>query len=272
MLRVMLVIDDYNELVYLQTMLKKVGFDVDGIQNQRSFDDHRLSFNPEVILATAMSSGVNGLEMAEKLKRPHGVPKVLLILPSKLSGKMDQLKLSNVDATITSPINPRRLLEALSSLGGLQKDQLLEKYDKIRAGLREVDRGDERRVGAGAEAEGAALSEGSGAQTEQARVETEETQGREISSEVQTPSVANAASTKGSVKLAKSGLSDEERRQRFEKTLAELEEPRSDGLPHKRLVQHTKELRASINSEEIESLDKQRQEFVRALFKKDQDK
>src|SRR3954463_12035040 len=79
MLRVLMVLEDYGELMFLQTVLKKIGFDVDAIQNPRSFHDSLLRMNPDVLVMTAHGKRVRGIDLVKGLKKVRGLPKVLLL-------------------------------------------------------------------------------------------------------------------------------------------------------------------------------------------------
>lgn len=131
MLRVLLAIDDYAELVYLQTLLKKIGFDVDGAQTQRACDEAFLRMNPEVLIAAAFGKRISGFEMVKNLKRPRGLPKVVLLVAAQ--SKEKEMIGGKADAILESPADPRRLLETLALVGGLSPEPLIEKYMKLRA-------------------------------------------------------------------------------------------------------------------------------------------
>src|SRR3954467_784956 len=79
MLRVLMVLEDYGELMFLQTVLKKIGFDVDAIQNARSFSDSVLRMNPDILVMTGHGKRVKGLELSRSLRRVRGLPHTILI-------------------------------------------------------------------------------------------------------------------------------------------------------------------------------------------------
>ena len=113
MIRTLLVIDDYNEMIYLQTLLKKMGFDVDALSNSRKFADTLLGFNPKVIIMTAFGKKVDGLSLTNSIVKRSGFPKVYLIKgPGQLftNGELNDEK---IDKILESPVNNLNLIKAI---------------------------------------------------------------------------------------------------------------------------------------------------------------
>ena len=113
MLRVLLVLEDYGELMFLQTVLKKIGFDVDSIQNPRMFADSMLSLNPDVLVMTAYGKRIRGVEMVAGIKKNRGLPKIILIRSATLS--KDIYKELDVDVWLDSPVAAPNLLDAIAA-------------------------------------------------------------------------------------------------------------------------------------------------------------
>lgn len=132
MLRVFLVIDDYNELIYLQSLLKKLGLDVEGVQNQKKYADMSLGFNPHILITSAKGKKVDGLQLTQSLYRKRGLPKVIALKSSDYSINVDDFRDSGVDEILDSPVNPRKLILSIANLGGVDETALLEKYSKIK--------------------------------------------------------------------------------------------------------------------------------------------
>jgi hypothetical protein len=138
MLRIALVIDDYNELIYLQTLLKKLGLDVEGLQNTKKYSDLSLGFNPYVLITSAKGKKVNGLALAKSLSKPRGIPKVIALQSSSSPVTPEEKEHCKIDAVIDSPVNVFKLIMALSEAGNLDEAQLIEKYNKIKNTLNDA--------------------------------------------------------------------------------------------------------------------------------------
>ena len=78
MIRLLLVIDDYNEMIYLQTILKKLGLDIEAVSNPRKFTDTILGFNPSIVVMTAHGKKVTGFEFAQSMRKKKGLPDLIL--------------------------------------------------------------------------------------------------------------------------------------------------------------------------------------------------
>jgi response regulator RpfG family c-di-GMP phosphodiesterase len=235
MLRVLLVIDDYGELLFMQTLLKKLGFDVDGIQNQRSFDESILNLNPDLVLATAKGRKVNGVELAEGLRRTRGVPRVILLAPPAMAEKLSSAMIANVDAVLETPVGATRLLEKVAELGGVDKINLLEKYRRLKETLspeREAD--------------------------------------LQILNREVTPATAAKPTAIKATAMA-STLSSEERERRYQENIKSVEKPVTQFYDRERVNQYSRDIRATEDRDETARLEAERQEFVRQLFRKGKD-
>ena len=128
MLRVLMVLEDYGELMFLQTVLKKLGFDVDSIQNPRGFNDHVLSMNPDILVMTAHGKKVQGVDLSKGLRRVRGIPRVILLRSS--NGAMEPEAMA--DQWLESPVAALTLLNSIADLCGLNKQVLADKFQKLR--------------------------------------------------------------------------------------------------------------------------------------------
>ncbi len=137
MLRVLLVLEDYGELMFLQTVLKKIGFDVDSIQNPRLFSDSLLSMNPDVLVMTALGKRIKGVELVPTIKKSRGIPKIILIRAGTIS--KDTYKDLDVEAWLDSPVGAPDLLDKIAELSNLNKQTLQDKLLKLRMQDGEVD-------------------------------------------------------------------------------------------------------------------------------------
>lgn len=257
--RVLLVIDDYSELVYMETLLKKVGFDVDGIQNNRKFDEKRLTMNPEVVIASAKGKNVNGLSLVEKMKRRGGKPKNILIIPQALAKKLEGLSLKNVDATLNAPIEPEPLLKLLADITGQSAEQLIEKYERVKVTL---DPDNDKDV--------QLLRRDTGSDKQVIRSAKHKTESVKVSA--QDASLAEQPATSPQRRPVNfertSTLSDEDRNKRMQEMIESMETPAQDGFPKDFVHQENRKLRAEEDEERLRDLEEERRAFVRSMFKK----
>lgn len=217
MLRALLLLDDYAEMVFLQTLLKKLGFDVEGVQHTRSIEDLLLSFNPDLFIATARGKRVSGIEVAEKLNRARGTPKVILLVPENTFSKYTQLSLANVDGYAVSPVQTQTLLTQIEKLHDLKPGVLNEKYAKIRSGQQVTENNDLQFI-------------------------------RQAKNE---------------------GKNHSEREARFQEFLKKNHgNDTKKAFSQKKVRQYHKQIREQETGDDIEQLEEERQEYVKAMFRK----
>ncbi len=229
MLRVLMVLDDYGELMFLQTVLKKMGFDVDAIQNPRLFQDSVLRMNPDVLVMTALGKRVKGLELLNFVRKVRGVPRVLMLHAAGL----EPGRVPGVDDWLDSPVAATKLLSSIALLCNLDNEALQEKFKRMR--LQESFQEEERQL----------------------KPENEPDTVLE-KSRFSGPRMGN---------LEPSSLTPTDRQERYKKFLQE-KPPEQHGFALKRVQDQIKVLRKSENIQETEDLEKQRKAFVEHLFKK----
>lgn len=222
-----MVIEDYTERMYLQTVLKKIGFDVDSIAHSRGLDEGLLRLNPEILLMTATSHQVNGLELAREVLRRRDPPHIILIL---VSGSRPMEAPPNIHF-IESPVAPPLLLDMISDLTSIDRELLRDKYAKLRAKAAQDPKSRELNL-------------------------------PDFGSEPE----LSKSSFAPSANLEPSSLSSEDRAQRYASFLNKEKKPMR-GFSVKAVEDQVKALRAAQSPETDSDLEKQRKEFVRQLFK-----
>ncbi len=129
----MLVIDDFNELVGLETLFRRLGFDVLSLGRESLVAEAVLGFPPDLAVATGLGRHVNGLSLAPKLRYGTSQPKLVVLLPYRdpEEGSRPELRDAEIDAVIETPFDPRVALRVVAQLLSLDADPILEKYAKI---------------------------------------------------------------------------------------------------------------------------------------------
>jgi hypothetical protein len=224
-----MVLEDYGELMFLQTVLKKLGFDVDSIQNPRGFSDHVLTMNPDVLVMTSLGKKVNGIDLSKGLRRVRGVPRVILLRPANTS----EDPTANADAWLESPVPALALLNSIAELCSLNKQVLADKFQKLR--MQEIEE-EKERVLKVIEGEDATLERG-------------------------------GHSDGGFGSLQSSTIPQAERNERYKKFLEEPP-PKEHGFATKTVVEQVKNLRRDETSADLADLERERKLFVDHLFRK----
>jgi CheY-like chemotaxis protein len=142
MRRILLVIDHYTELIYIQSLLKKIGFNVDGVQSDRGFEEAVLRTNPDLVIFSLRNKNFYGIELMSQVRQ---VPKTIVLAPRSIVEVSDAIAdLAQAGKVLETPVQAVQLLTALAELGSMDLQTLLAKYSKIRSylpGVREDEAG-----------------------------------------------------------------------------------------------------------------------------------
>jgi len=234
MLRVLMVLEDYGELMFLQTVLKKIGFDVDSTQNPRKFSDSLLTMNPDVLVMTALGKRIRGVDLVPQVKKNRGIPKIILIRNGAVSKEV--YKELDIEAWIDSPVGAPDLLDKIAELSGLNKQLLQDKLLKLR--INEDAGDDHARILKMAPAVG-----------------PEET-------------LAKSDKPAGNFGVLKaSSISETDRQSRYKKII-ETTDIEHKGFVLKDVQAQVRALRQEETQADLEDLERQRRAFVEHLFKK----
>jgi DNA-binding response OmpR family regulator len=130
MRRILLVIEDYNELLYVEKNLKKVGFDVESLPSESSLPERMMGFLPDLVIATGDGNRINGHSVSKKVKRKGVASLLLLLFPRQ---KLLQVDIATyaAEGAIETPINPRALIKAVCDYTGVPMGPLIAKFEKF---------------------------------------------------------------------------------------------------------------------------------------------
>ena len=232
--RILLANDNYSELEQIHTRLKKIGFDVEGVQNQGQLDKVLLSFNPDVIIASTEEVKIYGFQMTSCVqKKRNGFPKIVLLKYKNKSYSSDSFKDPKVDQVIEMTRNQvdiqaiKTIISTLADFLSLEKNRLLEKYKKI---FKKID----------------------------------EEENKEL---LRKRKQEEGENTSKSVKMSlSSSLDSQERQDRFQKVIDQNKNFKTEALSTDKIVDYVKEMKANRNEEDLKELDKKRMAFVKTLF------
>jgi hypothetical protein len=132
MSKVLLVYEDYADLMTVDATLKRVGFDVLAISSEYSMADQMLGFNPDVVVGAGRAGKVTTLGVGKRLKEMTRWPgkSVLIFPPNFKPAPQDLLKL-RVDMILESPVPAMRLVQVIARLLGQDENLILERLNKM---------------------------------------------------------------------------------------------------------------------------------------------
>jgi DNA-binding response OmpR family regulator len=291
MLRVFLVIDDYNELLYLQTLLKKLGFDTEGLQNTKKYADVSLGFNPHVLIATAQGRKVNGIDLIRTIHKNRGFPKIIALHSSEAPINEDDVKGLGIDLILESPTSAKKLILGLASVCDLDQTLLLEKYNKIKTSMNE-NPADEEMLVASYDETGKEIA----VQPKMFRLNEERPIGvsfplkkeataadpaintvdlnlglSDLAEPLNQQSRPAPAPQDSATKALSTLVSEEEshnRNSRYKEFLAKAEKPTAGKYDRDRIAQFNKKIRSAAPAPDSKEIEQSKRDFVVALYEK----
>jgi len=130
--RVLLIIDDIQYSRHIEMTLRKVGFDIESINNEFNMNDSILSFNPDFIICRGSSSRLSTLSVGRKLKDSNTKfnGKTILVFPEGIKVSADDLMQLKLDLLLFDPVSTLKIAIHLFSFSEHNyefiKDKLLK--------------------------------------------------------------------------------------------------------------------------------------------------
>ncbi|MGE3759396.1 MAG: hypothetical protein AB7H97_16655, partial [Pseudobdellovibrionaceae bacterium] len=136
MARIMIILEDFNEMTFMESALKKVGFDTMGLLNETNLPDKMMIFNPSVVLSRGRGNRLSGLGVAKKVREmKKSEAKVALIFAPDAKPQPQELMGIRLDVILETPLNLARTVEVLARLCNIDAAPMLEKLNKIKGSL-----------------------------------------------------------------------------------------------------------------------------------------
>jgi CheY-like chemotaxis protein len=131
MRKVLLVIDEIQQLVGLEAFLRRLGFDVLSLGKDSLVTEALLSFQPEIVIATHRGRQVDGLKLAARLKKAVVPSPRIAISYTGAQPALTKDDERSIDALIEIPAAGESAIRLMAQLSGLPIEPLLEKYRKV---------------------------------------------------------------------------------------------------------------------------------------------
>ncbi|MEK7356641.1 MAG: hypothetical protein AAB250_09340 [Bdellovibrionota bacterium] len=233
MRKVMLVIDDYSEMIGLESTLRRLGFDVLSVAKDVLVNDALLGFYPEIVVATFKGRHVDGLKVALRLKK-NPIPPAIALVHAGSAPLISGDDRRAIDAFLESPLKAKHLIETIARLARVPAAPLLEKFEKVSNADLSTD-------------EELLIVGNKSAAAEPAAPRGE----------------WDPKKTPGTASISRSGRSD-----RYDKFLTQHDEPVDNVLPHEVAQKAMRDLKKAALKEkaELDKIDAEKLEFAKAMF------
>jgi len=129
--KILLVYEEYSEMMSAQSLLQKVGFDVLGISTEYTLSENVLSFNPDIVVAAGRAGKVSTVGAGRRLREmTRWQGKVVLILPSGYKPNPQDFAKIRADMLLEAPIPAIRLMQVIGKMLGIEENILQERLSK----------------------------------------------------------------------------------------------------------------------------------------------
>lgn len=129
--KILLVYEDYADLMAVEGSLKKVGFDVIGLSSEYAVAEQILAFNPDLVVGSGKGGKVSSMGVGKRLKEmTRWQGKSVLIFPTSYKPNPQELIKIRVDMVLEAPVAPLRLVQVVGRILGHDEAVLLERLNK----------------------------------------------------------------------------------------------------------------------------------------------
>ncbi|HEY8272890.1 MAG TPA: hypothetical protein VIG33_18495 [Pseudobdellovibrionaceae bacterium] len=129
--KILLVYEEYSEMIGAQGILQKVGFDVLGISNEYTLSENVLSFNPDLVVAFGRAGKVTTIGVGRRLREmTRWQGKVILVLPAGYKPNPQDFAKIRADMLLEAPLPALRLMQIIGKMLGHDEALLQERLAK----------------------------------------------------------------------------------------------------------------------------------------------
>ncbi len=131
MKKVFLLVEDHNNLLRCDAVLKKVGFDVEASSSIWTLQEKIMGLNPELVLLWFRPGGKNNpVEFANRVReQAHHRGKLVVVAEGVRLEPRDIMR-NKIDGILEAPLESEKLVSIISGLVGLKADSMVEKLRK----------------------------------------------------------------------------------------------------------------------------------------------
>lgn len=294
--RVLILMDDLQGAAHLEMTLRKVGFDVEIITNEFHLSEKLLSFNPDYIMVKGSGPRVSTFSVGKKLKESvkfNG--KVILVFPQNNKPGPDELIQIRMDLLLFEPVSAIRLVAQLLLMTTSDKEIIADKLQRLAHTDQQFRQAEMQLLGGGTSIEneiqiivnkikktGASSELASTEEIEESDIlsfinpdvdkKNETVEVNEISQPASTEKSADHGSLMDELIQAEKELAF--KIEAYKKETDKMELDTTVGLSKKATKKAHRELYGSLDQAEklrLNRVDKEKQEFARALFSDDEE-
>jgi len=281
MRKILLVIDEYRELVALENLLRRLGFDVLSVGKDILVNDALVRFAPDIVIATLKGRAVDGVKVSLRVRRQTPSPLVAFMTGSDNAANISHEQKLYMDALVLLPLQPQTVIRTIAQMAQLDPGPLIGKFQKMtstripdgRPPTGPSERGGECKTGEadtqfvrGSSPEPIASTLVSSKEATKEPEPSEDPWEMDLAEAVRTENESwDPVKTRSRASVLRTQRSDH-----YGQFLRTHDEPVEGVLQKEELIQAARALKRATatagESEELKRLDAEKREFVRSLF------
>lgn len=301
MRKIVLLIDDYQELVAAENLLRRLGFDVLSLGKEVLLNDALLRFHPDIVIANCRGRSVDGFRVAARVKKLSPPPRVALTYTPNNAPSLSADMEAMIDALLISPLQAPMVIKVVAQMANLDPGPLLGKYQKLTANrLVETEHsgsaGTSAATGGGQDKDSQFVKGGQAESTSSQNVSGQVSPGQSVSSKntpsqnapsqnVSSQSVKSKAQSGGDLdpwskeepswdpqtKRGQAATIRTQRTDRYDSFLSDHAEPTDRVVSREKMAAASRKLKRDTESERdaLAKIDEEKRAFVKALFEPD---
>lgn len=130
--KVMLVLENAEDMEFLQRVLTSLGFEVILMTKGADLSEQLIDHFPDIVFASTLGRNEQILSTLGKIKRARGKPRLVYIRQGTDTAPLSADQRKIIDGVLYTPIDPLRLIEVVASISHANISELKEKYKKLR--------------------------------------------------------------------------------------------------------------------------------------------
>lgn len=130
MTKMMLVLDNSTDQMFLEKVLKRLRYDVIALNKGEDLPTQLIEHFPDILFASNLGKNQKILSALGRIKEARGKPKIVFVRQEKESGRLTEEQKGILDGVLYSPIDPFKLIDLLSNITGEDIVDLRKRYNE----------------------------------------------------------------------------------------------------------------------------------------------
>lgn len=131
MAKVLLIYDDYTELMAAENVMRKAGFDVISLSSEVSISEKIIGFNPDLVICQGKSPRLSSFSVGKKLKEmTRWKGKAILGFLAQAKPSAQDILSIRVDLVLEAPMDPVQVVKLGAQLLELSEQSVIEKLER----------------------------------------------------------------------------------------------------------------------------------------------